>query len=355
MSLRIGLIGCGRIATYFHLPILRRLADAELVALVETDEERRAAASKGVPEAATFARLDDLLAAGVTDAIVICLPPALHAEAAIAALQAGQHVYVEKPLALNEEDAARVLQAAKASGRCAMVGFNFRYNPTFLQLRETLARGGLGQVVALRTSFCSARRALPAWKQRPETGGGALHDLAPHHLDLISFLLGSEIVSVAGQEHSYLVQGDTVQLQLEMANGVMADGFFSLSTGMSTNCVEVFGTGGRMEAKAAEARPGRLESDAGRHARLQRAYRAAMALDPRHLLRSPGHEPSFALALAAFVRAAVARVEPEASIRVGASSVMAVAAARRAIDEGTRQPVRLDELGVCESHEHNGP
>src|SRR5436189_74562 len=99
-ALRIGLIGCGYIGV-IHLNTLRRSPQADVVAFAEPDAERRQIARRQLPQAAAFADYRELLDQAEIKAVVVCLPNALHSEAAIAALQAGKHVYLEKPLALN--------------------------------------------------------------------------------------------------------------------------------------------------------------------------------------------------------------------------------------------------------------
>src|SRR5262245_16729525 len=97
--LKVGLIGCGHIAQSTHLHVLTRLPDVDLVALAEVDATRRYEASRRAPAAIAVADYQELLALPDVEAVVICLPNALHADAAIAALEARKHVYLEKPLA----------------------------------------------------------------------------------------------------------------------------------------------------------------------------------------------------------------------------------------------------------------
>ena len=95
--LRIGVIGCGQIARAIHLPVLARIPDARLAALAEPVEPNRVAAAAMAPGARVFSDYRELLDAGGLDAAVICVPPHLHAPCAIAAFDAGLHVYLEKP------------------------------------------------------------------------------------------------------------------------------------------------------------------------------------------------------------------------------------------------------------------
>ena len=148
--LRIGLIGCGHMGRVVHLNILRRLPQVEVVALAEPDAQRRKAASRKVPRAAVFADYHELLHRSEIDATVICLPNALHAEAATATLQSGKHLYLEKPLAINLDDGRKLLDVWRRSGQVAMIGFSYRFNPLHQQVRRHIQAGRLGELIAVR-------------------------------------------------------------------------------------------------------------------------------------------------------------------------------------------------------------
>src|SRR5690349_483853 len=131
-QIRIGIIGAGTLARAVHLPLLgqRVIAVAEPAAL-----GREALQGSGLtilPDAR------ELLARPDIDAVVIAAPSADHASLAIEALQAGKHVYLEKPLATSSADAARVVDAWKTSGKVGMVGLNYRFNPLITQMKQLL-------------------------------------------------------------------------------------------------------------------------------------------------------------------------------------------------------------------------
>src|SRR4030042_5317136 len=109
-ALKVGLMGCGRIAQSVHLPVLTHLPEVELVALAEVDPERLEKARHLVPKAVVCDHYETLLKMKEVEAVIICLPNDLHTEAAIASLQQGKHVYLEKPLATNLDEARRVLE-----------------------------------------------------------------------------------------------------------------------------------------------------------------------------------------------------------------------------------------------------
>src|SRR3954466_10841448 len=106
MSVRLGVLGCGGSARAAHLPSLARLPGARIIALADTVPDNLEAARALASDARLVADYGDVLAMPEVDAVVIALPPALHADAAIAALDQGKHIYVEKPLATSVDDAA---------------------------------------------------------------------------------------------------------------------------------------------------------------------------------------------------------------------------------------------------------
>src|SRR6478735_1510256 len=146
------------------------------------------------------------------DVVDICLPGHLHAEVAEAALAAGKHVLVEKPLANTVAEAEKMLvvaQAARERGVVSMVGFNYRRVPALVLARDLVASGRLGDVRQVKVAYLQdwlADAAAPmTWRMRKETAGsGALGDLASHAVDQVRFLLGQDVVSVSGTTETFV-------------------------------------------------------------------------------------------------------------------------------------------------------
>jgi predicted dehydrogenase len=137
------------------------------------------------------------------DVVAVCTPPAMHAELAVAALGEGKHVLVEKPLALGGDEAASVMEAARAADGLATIGLVYRWHRLYRAARDLIAAGRLGPVAALRlvaTSGTGLDARRPAWRLDPAVGGGALYEVGTHQLDLWRFLLGTEVARVAATE-----------------------------------------------------------------------------------------------------------------------------------------------------------
>ncbi len=313
MPLRVGLLGCGRIAAMFHAPVLARLPGVEVRAISDTAPEARDRVGAHVPGAVRFASWQSALDVAELDAVVICLPPAMHAPAALAAFAAGLHVYVEKPLALDLAEADRMVAAWRGSGRVGMVGLNFRHNPLAAAARARCQAGELGRIVAVRSMLTSARRALPGWKADPRAGGGALADLGSHHLDLIPFLAGEAIdpASVQAIERR-TAEGSMAVVNAALGQGGLVQMLVAQTSGDGSHVVELLGEKGHLTVDiAADAAPRAIDVPAGRLARVRRLADRLRLLTPRELLHAPGREPSFERALAAFADAA--RAERQAT------------------------------------------
>lgn len=148
------------------------------------------------------------------DIVDVCVPGHLHAEVAIAALEAGKHVIAEKPLANTMAEAEKMVATARAArerGVHSMVGFNYRRVPALALARRHVAEGRIGDVRQVRVSYLQdwlADDAAPmTWRLRRElAGSGALGDLASHAVDQVRFLLGQEVTAVNAMTHTFVPQ-----------------------------------------------------------------------------------------------------------------------------------------------------
>ncbi|HEY8668566.1 MAG TPA: Gfo/Idh/MocA family oxidoreductase, partial [Tepidisphaeraceae bacterium] len=350
---KIALIGCGQIARAVHLKLLPALKGAQLVAIAEPDPAARSQASAMAPAARAFADYRELLQTDV-DAVIICLPNALHAPVAIEALRAGKHVYLEKPLATNLPDGAAVLDAWKSSHRVGAIGFNYRFNPLIQSLRNQLRQGGasgIGKLLAVRTIFSTAAAELPLWKRSRATGGGVLLDLASHHIDLIRYLLvPAEIESVSATISSTRHEADTAALEMRLSSGALIQSFFSWSS-IEEDRIEIFGEAGKLVVDRYASLmpqfipPRRRSRLAGVSQSLSTAAHLPYLLQK---MRSPAGEPSFAIALQNFLRAIDGDPSDIATFADGYQSLAIIDAAERFAASG--MPIALDTPRAAAAH-----
>ena len=297
-------MGCGRIAQQVHLNILRRLPNVELVALAEIDPQQRDKAVAVALGAVAFDSYEKMLELPQLEAVVICLPNALHADAAIAALERGKHVYLEKPLATNVADGQRVLEAWRRSGLIGMIGFNYRFQRLYQRLKQQIQAGRLGELVGVSSVFSTAGRELPDWKLTRENGGGVLLDLASHHIDLISYLLEQPVSEVFAYIQSKRSEEDTAALQLRLASGLAVQCFFSLSAAEEDR-FELYGTAGKLTADRYLSSDLEISDPARNLARVKKFGHSMRSLIHSPYLLERFHkdtcDPSFNSALAYFV------------------------------------------------------
>ena len=209
-TIRLGFVGCGAITSLVHLRSARSFRDVEVVGLADPCRAALERAAQIVPGAPHFRSVGALLDGAAPDAVVVATPSGTHAEIASAVIDAGIHIYLEKPIA-SDLLSAEVL-AARAGGMdiVAAVGFNRRFHPVVLEARRLLGAGAMAAIADIRTVFAEPLEAssIPAWKRHRNTGGGVPLDLASHHVDLIRFLLAAEVEAVGGELRSVFTEFD---------------------------------------------------------------------------------------------------------------------------------------------------
>jgi predicted dehydrogenase len=200
--LNVGLVGYGGIGrvhamAYRAIPFYYGLPASSInivgVATSKLDSAEKAAAEIGcgfwTDDYRRLLALDDL------DLIDCCAPNNLHEEVLVAAVEAGKHIYCEKPLAMDVAQARRIAEAVDKAGVKSQMTFNFRFFPAITRARQLIEAGFVGRVFSFRgryhrSSYISADKPV-TWRLRKDTtGGGALFDLGSHILDLIYYLLG---------------------------------------------------------------------------------------------------------------------------------------------------------------------
>ena len=214
--MHVAVIGCG----YWGRNLVRSLAElGELAAVVDPDDTVAAdlATRHGVPARG----VDEILGDTSIDAVVIAAPAKDHAQLALRALDAGKHVYVEKPLALHLPDAEQVVERADRLGRTLMVGHLLQYHPAFLAMRRLVDDGALGELRYLYSNRLNLGRF-----RREEN---ILWSFAPHDISMVLGLVGEEPHRVSAIGATYLSSGvpDVTTTHLEFPSGPRAHVFVS--------------------------------------------------------------------------------------------------------------------------------
>jgi predicted dehydrogenase len=180
-------------AKIFHIPFIATTPTLELAAIVQRSPTPTNSAPADHPGLQHHTSPEALFASPGIDVVILCTPPPTHHALALAALQAGKHVLLEKPAVPSAAQAHALFALARSRGRLLCVYQNRRYDGDFLTLRRLVAGGALGRVVELNTHFDRHRPDPPTnWKAglRMDQGGGAVYDLGVHLLDQVFVLFG---------------------------------------------------------------------------------------------------------------------------------------------------------------------
>lgn len=245
---RLGLIGCGNVTENRHLPALKSLSDPQVVAVADVDLERLNRVADKFRIEKRYADFRALLSEPDVAAVAICAPTQFHVEMAIAALDAGKHLLIEKPLALSLDEVDSLIKRAAQSPCKVMVGYNLRWHRLVRQAREMIQQGTLGPLelaVATFTAGTRYRRNISEWKKRRGLGGGVLMEFATHYFDLWHFLLDTEVEEVFATSRSEQWDDVTGTVTARLANGVLATSFFSEFTS-ERNELHVYGQAGSL-------------------------------------------------------------------------------------------------------------
>lgn len=204
--IKIGIIGCGKIAQVRHIPEYADNPNVQLAAYYDLNQAR-AAELAGKYGGKAYSSVDELLAVKDIDAVSVCTANASHAAITIAALKAGKHVLCEKPMATTLQDCEAMVKAAKESGRYLMLGHNQRLAKAHVKAKELIAGGLIGEIVSFRTTF--GHGGPETWSVDPgknvwffdknKAAMGAMADLGIHKTDLIHFLTGQTIVETSAR------------------------------------------------------------------------------------------------------------------------------------------------------------
>ncbi len=207
-SIRIGIAGCGH-AARVHLERLTALEGVDVIGCADPDLDAarslaaRVPARPGAPPAATFADHRELIRQLAPDALAIFTPHVAHYRPAMDALQAGCHVFIEKPLSTNVQEAVDVVGLARGRKRKVGVGHQFRLCPSLIEVRRRLADGAIGALrlvtgVLAQPWLASHGGAENSWRFDPKiAGGGILADSGDHLIDALLWTTGQVAVEAS--------------------------------------------------------------------------------------------------------------------------------------------------------------
>lgn len=249
-----GIIGCGDVTEKKSGPAFNKVPHSKLVAVMRRDGEKAADYAQRHHIPRWYDDADKLINDPEINAIYIATPPGSHEAYALAAIDAGKPVYIEKPMALNPSAAQHIADAATAKNIKAAVAHYRREQPLFKKIEELLAEKVIGETLMVRLDLYKPpltkeelSRNHYAWRVDPAiAGGGLFHDLAPHQLDLMYHWFGAaeKITGIAKNQSGNYIADDLVTGNILFKSGVAFSGSWCFNAAATTDHCEIVGTKG---------------------------------------------------------------------------------------------------------------
>lgn len=202
--IKVGIIGCGKIAQVRHIPEYLDNPDVEIAGFYDLSEDRAAKLAEKYGSKA-YRNCDDLLGNPDIDAVSVCTANATHASIAMRAMDAGKDVLCEKPMAMSLKDCEAMVAKAEETGRILMIDHNQRYTRAHRKAKSLIDAGEIGRIISFRTIF--GHGGPETWSIDPGKATwffdkkravlGAMADLGIHKTDIITYLVGSPVERVS--------------------------------------------------------------------------------------------------------------------------------------------------------------
>jgi predicted dehydrogenase len=244
---RFGILGAARIARRKVIPAMQRGSHCVVTAIASRDAERARRAAGELEVEKSYGSYEELLADPDVDAVYIPLPNHLHVPWAMEALDAGKHVLCEKPVALDGEEARRLVRAATKHPKLKLMeAFMYRHHPQWRRTKELVDDGAIGDLLAIQSAFAYHNDDPANVRNRADYGGGGLMDIGCYCISLARFLFDREPDRVAG----------TMKIHPEFGTDVLTSGILDFGRGTSSfvcatlmtphQHVDVFGSEGKI-------------------------------------------------------------------------------------------------------------
>ncbi len=229
MSIRMGLIGAGRMGKVFAHTLAYTVAEADLIAVADIDPKTSAEVAARYGARYHYTDYQELLKREDIDAVVIVTPTATHAEVIKAAAAAGKHIFCEKPLAQTLCLCDEAIAAVSAARVKLQLGFMRHFDPAYLMAKKKIDEGAIGHPVMFRSTGRDPKRTSLEFARR-ENSGGLIMDMGVHDFDLARWLMGSEVVRVQSEggclvypELKEVSDIDNAMINLKFANGAVGN------------------------------------------------------------------------------------------------------------------------------------
>jgi myo-inositol 2-dehydrogenase/D-chiro-inositol 1-dehydrogenase len=248
--LGIGVIGVGLMGKVHETNLTTRIPGAQLVAIADANLTlaQRVASELGVDT--VYSDYRQLLKNDAIEAVVIATPSFAKPELVTAALESGKNVYCEKPLCVTLEDADDMVRAVKRAGIVFQMGFQRRFDPSLIRLKEAVRSGRLGRILLITSKTRDPPGSIAPWEDDPKLSGGIFNDTCSHDFDIIRWISCAEFKSVFAVGTSSMMPNrknlgnyDTIVVSFELSSGAIGhiDSCAHTLYGYDTR-VEIIGT-----------------------------------------------------------------------------------------------------------------
>ena len=274
--LKWGFIGCGEVTETKSGPAFSEGEGSSVVAVMSRSVDKARSYAERHRIAKWYTDAQELIDDPDVNAIYIATPPSSHATFAIMAMKAGKPVYVEKPLAANYEDCARVNRVSEETGVPCFVAYYRRYLPYFQKVKELIESNVIGEVINVQIRFAVPPRDLDygqgdhlPWRLQPDiAGGGYFYDLAPHQLDMLQYFFGviTEANGICANRGGLYKAEDSVSACFRFESGLPGSGSwcFVAHESAKEDRIEVIGNRGQVSFSVFNYDPIVLNTSAGR-------------------------------------------------------------------------------------------
>jgi myo-inositol 2-dehydrogenase / D-chiro-inositol 1-dehydrogenase len=192
-KLKLGVIGTGRIGKVHIATLVQSVPQAEVVAIADVNLQSANEVAKSFGISTVYSNYMDVINHPEVEAVVICSPTDTHARYIVDAAKAGKHIFCEKPVDLSLEVIKGAISAAATAGVKLMVGFNRRFDPNFLKIKQLVADGKIGAPHILKIT---SRDPAPPPAEYSAVSGGMFMDMTIHDFDMARYIAGSEVTEV---------------------------------------------------------------------------------------------------------------------------------------------------------------
>jgi predicted dehydrogenase len=249
-TLRVGIVGCG----YQGGILAQTIAQGDawrIVACADPDQAAAARVAAIAGGAAVHSSVEDVLRNADVDAVFVATSHDALYQSSLAAVEARKHVLVEKPIGMDEMEAAQLEEAVARTNVCFMSGYSFRYIPAWQKVHDLLLAGAVGEIEAI-TGVIGIGPMSWGWRARPETGGGPMLYVGSHLVDQMLWYLGDDAVEVDAtiRCRADTRAEETTTFQIRFGRGTIVQGVVTQTSHAGLySCLDIYGREGRISLR----------------------------------------------------------------------------------------------------------